>query len=251
MLSKPIHSLLAHILKNKSILLQTNSKRLFSIKCLLKPTVTFFGKPCHMIQTRSYILETTKVKLLQSYDDSVEHIKTLTAERIKLTDLTSNEAEMNKLEDKQDLFQRLDYLHKVSNVYESIVKAANDLRELSEMLATASENETDEFKRMLTDDVEHLTEDLLKHKTQMVQTLIPEVLQLILSFSFKFGMNFLLIDSNRKLKIKKMQSLSYRLGLEGPNQACSVQNCMRHMKHMPTIWAGHLCQLRSIPKRRF
>lgn len=121
------------------------------------------------------MLETTKVKINQSYEYAVRYIKTLTAERVKLMELTSNEAEMNKLENKQEVFQRLDKLLKVSDIYESVVKATADFRELSEMMETSGDDETDEFKKMLADDIERLNEELLELKTQMVQCLIPEV----------------------------------------------------------------------------
>lgn len=124
------------------------------------------------IQTRSFMLDTTKVKILQCYQESVPHIQTLNAERLELTELTSDEAQMNKLNDKQDVFQRLSYLNRISSTFGMIEKVSSDLTELNEM--GDDSEETDEFKKMIADDIERLNEKEVDLKIRMIQALIPE-----------------------------------------------------------------------------
>ena len=80
---------------------------------------------------------------------------------------------MNKLNDKQDVFQRLSYLNRISSTFGMIEKVSSDLTELNEM--GDDSEETDEFKKMIADDIERLNEKEVDLKIRMIQALIPEV----------------------------------------------------------------------------
>ena len=78
---------------------------------------------------RYYMIETTQVKLVNSYESATKYIKTLIKERNDLNSLTSNELEMNQLENKQEIFQRLNQLESISDIYYKIEKCQSDLNE--------------------------------------------------------------------------------------------------------------------------
>lgn len=132
------------------------------------------------------LLDTTKVKILRCYDGSVDYIESLIEEKRRLHDLTSNEAELNKLADKQEVFQKLSQLESIEDTYKVIVKATNDSNELSEMLGISEDG--DEFAKALTDDLLRLEREALEMKTQMIRQLIPDVniFYTFLRFYFEF-----------------------------------------------------------------
>lgn len=120
---------------------------------------------------RYYMIETTQVKLVNSYDSATNYIKTLIKERNDLNSLTSNELEMNQLENKQEIFQRLNQLESISDIYYKIEKCQSDLNESNKMI---SEDNDDDLKEMFKNDIERLKEILLQHKIDMIQSIIKE-----------------------------------------------------------------------------
>ena len=109
---------------------------------------------------RYYMIETTQVKLVNSYDSATNYIKTLIKERNDLNSLTSNELEMNQLENKQEIFQRLNQLESISDIYYKIEKCQSDLNESNKMI---SEDNDDDLKEMFKNDIERLKEILIQH----------------------------------------------------------------------------------------
>jgi len=148
---------------------------MFYLKCLLKKSNSFILKNNghlngSLLFVRKYMLETTKVKLINSYDEATEYINSLVKERNDLVTLTSNENEFNKQENKQDLFQRLNQLEHIAATYFKINKSKNDLIESIETLKTNDYD--DDMKEMFTRDNERLNEVLMLLRIEMIQSLI-------------------------------------------------------------------------------
>jgi protein subunit release factor A len=78
---------------------------------------------------------------------------------------------MLQLNNKSETFQRLNYLKKVENIFKKIMNANADFVELSEMLK--NEDLTEEFKKLLIEDINKLNEEEIELKIDLIQSLIP------------------------------------------------------------------------------
>jgi len=87
--------------------------------------------------------------------------------------LTRNEVELNAFADKQEVFQRLGHLNSIAQIYEQILKADTDARDIAEMLTVL--DEADEFSKVLAEDLKRLEIKKFDLKTEIIQQLIPEV----------------------------------------------------------------------------
>ena len=148
---------------------------MFYLKCLLQKSNSILFKKNGSLNTsflyaRNYMLETTKVKLINSYEEAIEYINSLVKERNDLVSLTSNETEFNKQDNKQDLFQRLNQLEHITDTYFKTNKCKNDLIESIETLKTNDYD--DDMKEMFTKDNERLGEVLMLLRIEMIQSLI-------------------------------------------------------------------------------
>ena len=67
---------------------------------------------------------------------------------------------MNKLENKQEIFQRLNQLESIWDIYSKIEKCQSDLNESNKMISEDSDND---LKEMFKNDIERLKEILIQH----------------------------------------------------------------------------------------
>ncbi len=123
--------------------------------------------------TAELLTDSTRAQILNCYQASVAHVETLLAEKDRLSDLTRNEAELNAFADKQEVFQRLGHLNSIAQIYEQILKADTDARDIAEMLTVL--DEADEFSKVLAEDLKRLEIKKFDLKTEIIQQLIPEV----------------------------------------------------------------------------
>lgn len=117
------------------------------------------------------MLETTKVKLVQSYENATKYVQYLIKEKTSLANLANNEIELNKIDNKQEIFQRLNELELISDIYSRIEKCKSDLKDSNEMFI---ETKDDEMKEMFEKDIEKLNEKIVQLKIDMIQTLVKE-----------------------------------------------------------------------------
>lgn len=145
------------------------------MKCFTRSNRFVFNlvkcSPKSSLIKRDYMLETTKVKLIQSYDTSIKYIQDLLKQKVDLATLANNETELNKLENKQELFQRLNQLELISDIYSKIEKCNSDLNESNEMLI---ETKDADLKELFEKDIEKIEEQLVQLKIDMIDTLVKD-----------------------------------------------------------------------------
>jgi peptide chain release factor 1 len=145
--------------KNKNLIIKTNHAT--------KTNTT-------IITFRNFMLETTQVKLVNAYDDSLKYIKTLVKERNDLATLINNETEMNKQENRQEMFQRLNQLEQIASTYFKLSKFESDLNDSKEMLNSQSEQDEDDLKDMFQKDIQQLNESVIQTKIELIQSLVKD-----------------------------------------------------------------------------
>ncbi|CAF0740156.1 unnamed protein product [Brachionus calyciflorus] len=164
-------SILLSLIKNNSLNYKLSRQLLTQTYQKIKP----YNKSANcvfeinFIQKRTYLLETTTKKLLNAYNESEEYVKTLTKEKITLTEMLNKENESND-SNKQGQFQRLNYLNNVSSLYDTIITKSNEYLELKEML----KEESDEMAKMIQNDLLRLEEEIFEAKKEIIKLLIPE-----------------------------------------------------------------------------
>jgi peptide chain release factor 1 len=128
---------------------------------------------------RNYILETTKIKFLNGYEDSLNYVKHMKNERNKLAELVNDESQLDNYDNKQKLFQRLNDLNQISAAHDKIIKCQNDIKESSEMLAkmTNDAEKDDEMFKLINDDLIKLNQNLTELKFDLINLLIPDEIE--------------------------------------------------------------------------
>lgn len=126
-------------------------------------------KSLYLVSSCNYLLETTTRKLLNAYNDSEEYISSLIKEKNILVEQLNQENDSNK----QELFQRLNYLSNVASLHEKLTQNQNEVKELGEMV----KNENDEMANMIMDDINRLQNEIFDLKKEIIKLLIPEELE--------------------------------------------------------------------------
>ena len=140
------------------------------------PVLLASNKSLNVCLTRNYLLETTKVKLLNAYTDSLGYITSLDEEHKQLVEMTSSEVEMNKINNKNETFQRLNQLGNTLELHSRLIKVSNDFDELNEMLSNDS-GEGEDFKKLLLIDLEQLAQEKINLKLELIELLVPDELE--------------------------------------------------------------------------
>jgi peptide chain release factor 1 len=135
-------------------------------------SIPFFDKNRFFSTSQRHLatsVDSANLKLLNAYNDSIDYIKSLVDEKLKLEKLMNNEAELSKEEKKVELFNRFSYLSKIDKKQEQIMAIQSELKELAQMMSNES---NDEMKQMIEDDSERLQSKLDSCKIELVDLLI-------------------------------------------------------------------------------
>jgi hypothetical protein len=118
------------------------------------------------------LLETTRVKINSSFDDTLDYIEKLIKEKFDLEKKLSI-VDINDVENKQDQTKRLSYLNEVFIHFEKMSKCINDIRELNEM-AKEIDKSDEKMKKLIQEDYNDLNNNLLQYKIGLIDLIVPD-----------------------------------------------------------------------------
>jgi len=130
-----------------------------------------YTKISYLNQCRN-LLETTKVKINSSFDDTLDHIDKLIKEKYDLEKKLSI-VDINDVENKQDQTKRLSYLNEVLIHFEKMSKCINDIKDLNEM-AKEIDKSDEKIKKLIQEDYYDLNNKLLKYKIGLIDLIVPD-----------------------------------------------------------------------------
>jgi hypothetical protein len=118
------------------------------------------------------LLETTRVKINSSFDDTLDYIEKLIKEKFDLEKKLSI-VDINDVENKQDQTKRLSYLNEVFIHFEKMSKCINDIKELNEM-AKEIDKSDEKMKKLIQEDYNDLNNKLLQYKIGLIDLIVPD-----------------------------------------------------------------------------
>jgi hypothetical protein len=130
-----------------------------------------YTKISYLNQCRN-LLETTKVKINSSFDDTLDHIDKLIEEKYDLEKKLSI-VDINDVENKQDQTKRLSYLNEVLIHFEKMSKCINDIKDLNEM-AKEIDKSDEKMKKLIQEDYNDLNNKLLQYKIGLIDLIVPD-----------------------------------------------------------------------------
>lgn len=133
-------------------------------------TVKYNRRSYSKSQSNESLLETTRLKLLKSFEDSQPYANSLIHERQKIS-AKVNEFTNENAASKEELFHRLNFLNQVTEIYEEILKKTAELNELQNALAGETD---DEMKKLINEDAATLNDQLTSKKIDLVNSLIVD-----------------------------------------------------------------------------
>lgn len=119
------------------------------------------------------LLETTQLKYLTYFNDSIPYVSQLVEESKSLLKSLTDLNDTSAFSTKGEQYKKLSFLKRVSELNEEIAQNELDKKELEKIKATET-NEDKEMAKLVDDDLERLTHLLLEQKIAMVELLVPE-----------------------------------------------------------------------------